>query len=544
MARLLPPERDISVLDAPVRSSLGLLGIFLLVIVTFGLLERIGLEGGFAPIAVVVTALALFILVALSSHSRRPVDFYIADRMISGPYNGVACASIFAGLAAVGLAGDAADWNAAFFVQATGLCVGFLLLAFLIAPGLRRFGAYTIGDFLALRFGGFWARVVGACVAFTAAFLIVVVHLRIAGGLLASLIGLPPETALYVATALTILAVLPGGMRSLTWSQGIQYLVMALAALLTAAFLGVGTSPDVVIVEQVSQQLAQTLPAWGDGVLVGLVLPALVTAAGAAALPLFTVRALTVPSPRQAGSAMLWALVFSVLVAFAGLILSQRLADIVEIGALPGAAGGLLQPALLFAKLPAVLAGLVIAGTLAALFALGQAALFSATTAISHDLWDEIFDRTGPEGRRILVARLVAVGIAATAASLVPMLQANVAVLLAWALAFAAAGGFVPLVVGFWWRRCNDAGAVGGMLAGFGFVLLEFLLEQGLAAGGADVGGWTGLGPQTTALIGLLLSLAATIGVSLMTAAPGADTQKMMDALRRRGRLPIHERPA
>src|SRR5690606_38327065 len=76
----------------------------------------------------------------------------------------------------------------------------------------------------------------------------------------------------------------------------------------------------------------------------------------------------------------------------------------------------LVQSAAIFAALPAALAGLVLAGTLAALFALGQAALFAAATTLSHDVWDESVDRKGPEGRRIIVARLIVLAVAALGA--------------------------------------------------------------------------------------------------------------------------------
>ena len=143
MARLLPPERDIGVLQAPVRSCLALTGMFLLVLLAVGLLERIGIEPGASLTAIVGSAFALFALAALMSHSRRAADFYVADRKISGAFGGLAGAGSFAGLIAIGLAGGAYASRVEFLVAAAGFSVGYIILALLIAPGLRSSGAYT-----------------------------------------------------------------------------------------------------------------------------------------------------------------------------------------------------------------------------------------------------------------------------------------------------------------------------------------------------------------------------------------------------------------
>ena len=94
-------------------------------------------------------------LAALYAHSRRAVDFYVADRKVTGTFGGLAGASAFAGLLAIGLAGGAyATDRRASWSPRPGSRVGYLVLALAIAPGLRAFGAYTAGDFIAARFGG------------------------------------------------------------------------------------------------------------------------------------------------------------------------------------------------------------------------------------------------------------------------------------------------------------------------------------------------------------------------------------------------------
>jgi cation/acetate symporter len=242
---------------------------------------------------------------------------------------------------------------------------------------------------------------------------------------------------------------------------------------------------------------------------------------------------------------MVWALVFSFALVVAGLVLSELLAEAVTPDAAQGTVGGLDQLASLFAALPSVLSGLLLAGTFAALCALGQAALFSAATAISHDIWDEIVDRRGPEGRRIIVARMLIAATAVGAAFLVQLWPADPAALVEWALALAAAGSFFPIVLGLWWRRCNEIGAIAGMFAGFGFTALVFLLGQGVIPDAMVDSGWANVGAPTAAMAGLLMSLAVTVGLSLVTPAPDSDARNLRSASNdRRGRLPIRERPA
>ena len=190
-------------------------------------------------------------------------------------------------------------------------------------------------------------------------------------------------------------------------------------------------------------------------------------------------------------------------------------------------------------------AGLVVAGAGAALFALGQAALFSAAAVISHDVYDEILDRRGPEGRRIVMARLIMVGVAAAAAALTPLWQASAPELLQWAMALAAAGSFAPLVLGLWWRRCNEIGALSGMVAGFGFAGLIFLMAERIMPAAMVTSDWGDVRAPTAGMVGAMISFLVTIGLSLATPASKADAKALsLDAAAGRRQPPIRERPA
>ncbi len=545
MARLLPPERDIGVLRAPIRASATLLAIFIVVLIAVSLLDRIGASPGFAPFALAGATFALFVLAALNAHSRRATDFYVADRKAPGIFGGLAAASALAGLLAVELAGGTYDTRASFVLSAIGLIGGYLLLAVLIAPRLRTFGAYSTGDFIGARFGGVLARLVWAGIAFCVSFLLFIAHLKIASPLIEATLGVAPKTALYIAAGLTAMAALPGGMRSLSWTQTVQYFVIVIACLIPAAFFVSGgpAAPDD-IAGQFGTLLADSLPAWREAGTAGWALPLLLSLLGAASLPHLRARALAAPSGREAATSIVWAALFSVLLVAGGYVLFELLAGAVGSAAPEDRGEGVVQLAHLFAALPAVLAGLVLAGVLAALFAFGQAALFAAATSISHDVWDEIVDRRGPEGRRIMVARVIVVAVAAGAVLLTPLWQTDAASLVAWALAFAAAGSFVPLVLGLWWRRCNEIGAIGGMVAGFGFTALVFLLRQDVIPEAIVTSGWAGVDAPTATAAGVLMSFAVTVGLSLVTPAPDEDEQDPANADAQSGRMPVRERPA
>ena len=542
MARLLPPERDIGVLHAPIRSCIAVVGAFLIVVLALALLERLGIAAGAALTGVIGAAFALFVFAALLSHSRRAIDFYVADRRISGAFGGLVSAATFSGLLILGLAGGAFGSRAEFLVSVAGLATGYLILAIVIAPGLRGLGAYTPGDFLATRFGGSWARLAWAAVAFSASFLLLIGVLQVAAVLVANIFRLAPEHALYAVAALTAIAALPGGMRSLSWTQAIQYFVIALAAVVTAGFvvqtdLTVGSA----LVETASAFLAN-LPDWKSVVGTQSMLPILLTALGAASLPHHVTRALTAEPGRGATTAMTWGVFFAVLLVILGFVFADLFAG-GEAGDF--SAGALADLANRVPGLSGVVAGLALAGALAALLAFGQAVLFSAASAISHDIWDEIVDRRGPEGRRIVVARIILAGVAALAAVLAPMWGADTPALFNWALALAAAGGFVPLALGIWWRRCNEIGALGGMVAGFGFAGLIFLMSQKIIPTTMVATDWTAVGAPAAAVAGALISLIVAVGLSLVTPPSEADARRRASrAGSTQSGPPIRERPA
>jgi cation/acetate symporter len=143
------------------------------------------------------------------------------------------------------------------------------------------------------------------------------------------------------------------------------------------------------------------------------------------------------------------------------------------------------------------------------------------------------------------MARFIMVGVAAGAAALTPSWHATAPELLQWAMALAAAGMFAPLVLGLWWHRCNEIGALGGMVAGFGFVGLIFLMAERIIPAVMVTSDWSDVRAPTAGLTGAMISSIVTIGLSLATPASKADAEALLvDAEARRRQPPIRERPA
>lgn len=520
MPSLRAPERDIGVAGAPVKACFALLGGFALLFLGLALVERIGLTTGFVPVALIVSALALFALVALAAPGRRPVDFYVADRAIPPVTGGLAGAAGVAGLLVIGVAGGAFASTAEIIISAAGLLLGLIVLGLLFAPRLRRLGGFTAADFLAQRFGGRAARLIAAAVAFTSSFLLLIAHLATSGPLLATLLGAAPRQGLYVAGALTILAVLPGGMRSLTWAQLVQYLVIAAACLAPAGFLTVvgaaGSVETAPAAPDGPTWLPQLVVPIQGGGLADIALPVLLLAAGTASLAPMLARALAATGGRDARTSMVWALIFGVALIVGGLVLGQVLAS--QAGADPATGVGgdpLLLATPIFAGMPAVLAGLVMAGLLAATFAIGQAALLSAAGALSHDVWDTLVDPGAPEGQRLFITRLLVILVAFAAMWLGQRYPADAPALVGWALALAAGGTFVPLLLGIYWRGCTALGGMLGMAAGFGLVAAVYLRDMRFLPDLPDAAPAPGMGPITAAALGLAAALLVSVVVSL-----------------------------
>lgn len=242
------------------------------------------------------------------------------------------------------------------------------------------------------------------------------------------------------------------------------------------------------------------------------------------------------------------------------------------------------------AGMPYVIAGLVAAGGLAASLSTADGLLLAIANALSHDVYYKMLDRNAPTTRRLIVARILLVTVAIAAAYTASTKPADILSMVAWAFSLAAAGIFPALVLGIWWKRANTAGAIVGMVLGFGMCIYylvgtryfavhfyetwswlstaspaavaKFVELKAAWMSAADeaardaarvaldkhaqtIANWWGVRNISAALFGLPLGFLAIWIVSLMTAAPSKEVQDMVDATRRpRGDTIIRDKGA
>jgi cation/acetate symporter len=180
------------------------------------------------------------------------------------------------------------------------------------------------------------------------------------------------------------------------------------------------------------------------------------------------------------------------------------------------------------AGLPYVISGLVAAGGMAAAMSTADGLLLAIANALSHDLYYKILDPKADTRTRLIVARVLLVLIGVAGALVASLRLTGILGAVAWAFCFACSGLFFPLVLGVWWKRANRAGALAGMIMGFGAG--SAYLYYVFAAGGTPI---LGLDHLRFGIVGMAFSLVSMVVVSLLTEAPDAETQNMVDRTRR-----------
>ncbi|GGE93399.1 cation acetate symporter [Stappia taiwanensis] len=583
-------------------------GGFVAFVILLAVLEQLGVPDRIIGYLFVFFTLAVYAGIGIVTRTVKVSEYYVAGRQVPAVYNGMATAADWmSGASFVGLAGTLYALGYDGLAYVLGWTGGFVLVAVLVAPYLRKFGAYTVPDFLAARFGGNFARLLGIVVLFACSFTYVVAQIYSTGIIASRFLGISFEIAIYVGLAGILLCSMLGGMRAVTWTQVAQYLVLIIAYMLPVAILSAqkfGLPIAQITYGAVLQEitvLEQQLLAGGLATAETLkphLAPftsldpfnffALIACLmiGTASLPHLLMRYFTTASVRDARRSVGWSLLFIFLLyvtapayaAFAKLEVYQNVIG-AGLDALPewiytygrlglvdicgahaasveavqaacaevtGNQGVLRLPDLAIdrdviviatpeiAGLPYVIAGLVAAGGLAASISTADGLLLALANALSHDVYYRMIDRRAPASRRLLIARLLLLGAAVLAAYVASTRPADILSMVAWAFSLAAAGNFPVLVLGIWWRRCTSAGAIAGIIAGFGVTFYYLVMTQ---YGGMPE--WYGVKNISAAVFGLPVGFAVTILVSLLTPAPSSEVQALIDDIRRPSGDPV-----
>ncbi|MDO9095106.1 MAG: sodium:solute symporter family protein [Rubrivivax sp.] len=188
------------------------------------------------------------------------------------------------------------------------------------------------------------------------------------------------------------------------------------------------------------------------------------------------------------------------------------------------------------AGLPYVVSGMVAAGGLAAALSTADGLLLTIANALSHDLYYKMIDPNAPTARRVMISKVLLLVVALAAASVAAQKPADILFLVSAAFSFAAAAFFPALTLGIFWKRANKWGAVLGMISGLGITFYYMVMNQvwlrGVFGITSPVDLWFGILPISAGIFGVPLGFAVIIIVSLLTPAPSADTQELVEHVR------------
>jgi cation/acetate symporter len=215
-------------------------GGFLVFLIALAILEQLGMPRVWIGYTFLFATIGLYAGIGIMSRTADVAEYYVAGRRVPALFNGMATGSDWMSAASfIGMAGalylQGFD-GLAFILGWTG---GYCLVAFLIAPYLRKFGQFTIPDFLGTRYGGNAARFVGILVAIFVSFVYVVAQIVGVGLITSRFTGVAFEVGVFLGLAGILVCSFLGGMRAVTWTQVAQYIILIIAYLIPVVWLSV-----------------------------------------------------------------------------------------------------------------------------------------------------------------------------------------------------------------------------------------------------------------------------------------------------------------
>jgi cation/acetate symporter len=563
----------------------GYAGGFIFFVLVLAVLEQMGVSNRIIGYCFVFLTIGVYAYIGILSRTMELSEYYVAGRVVPPFFNGMATGADWMSAASfISMAGGLylAGYGGLGYVL--GWTGGYVLVGVLLAPYLRKFGQFTVPDFLGVRYEGNTARICGVVVLICASFTYIVAQCFGIGIITSRFLDIPFEVAIFVGLVGILVCSMLGGMRAVTWTQVAQYIILIIAYLTPVVWLSfklygnpfpeLSYGQALTEIAQLEQKLGITKPHVGAYVdaagkfswvefnnFWALVLTLMI---GTASLPHILMRYFTTPNVRDARKSVGWSIFFIFLLyftapayaAFAKLevyrnVIGQKISELPAWVQNWSQVGGLLtikdanndgilqlsefiinQDIIVLsmpeiAGLPYVISGLVAAGGLAAALSTADGLLLAIANALSHDIYYKMIDPKASTLRRLTVARVLLVGVAIIAAAVAGTRPAGIIQMVAWAFSLAAAGLFAPLVLGIWWKRTTAAGAIAGMIVGFGVCAFYLVGTRYF-----DMPLWFGIRNISSALFGLPLAFLVTWAVSLMTAEPSKEMQAFVDSIR------------
>ena len=536
---------------------------------------------------------SIYIGIAIWTRASSTKDFYVAGGGVSPLANGLA---------------TAADWmSAASFISMAGLISfngydasvylmgwtgGYVLLALLLAPYLRKFGKFTVPDFIGDRYYSNVARSVAVFCALIVSFTYVAGQMRGVGLVFSRFLEVDITTGVLIGMIIVLFYAVLGGMKGITYTQVAQYCVLIFAFMVPAIFISIQMTG--ILIPQIGFGSAGT-----DGIYLLDKLDGLhrelgfheytsgsktkldvffITAAlmvGTAGLPHVIVRFFTVKKVSDARKSAGWALFFiailyttaPALAVFARTNLIEtvsnksyakmpewfanwektgllKFTDKNEDGIIQYLGDPMLNELSVdkdimvlanpeIAQLPNWVIALVAAGGLAAALSTAAGLLLVISASVSHDLIKKMINPRISEKGELIAARVSAI----IAVSIAGYFGINppdfVAATVALAFGLAAASFFPAIILGIFVKRMNKEGAVAGMVFGMLFMLYYMMkFKFDWFGGGTEADWWFGISPEGFGTVAMLINFAVSLGVAYVTPKPPKEIQDLVENIR------------
>jgi len=241
-----------------VRVYLGCTAGFIAFVIGVALLERLGLPRRGIGLLFLLATVSLYAGIGIVSRTTDADEYYVAGRRVPAIFNGMATGADWMSAASfIGLAGTLYLQGYGGLAYVMGWTGGYCLVALLLAPYLRKFGQYTIPDFLGERYGGHLPRLIGVAAAILCSFVYLVAQIYGVGLITSQLTGLDFVLGIFLGLGGILLCSFLGGMRAVTWTQVAQYIILVLAYLVPVVWLAVKQTGVPVPQAIYGQQLAK-----------------------------------------------------------------------------------------------------------------------------------------------------------------------------------------------------------------------------------------------------------------------------------------------
>lgn len=540
---------------------------------------------------------ALYIGIAIWSRAASTKEFYVAGSGVSPLANGMATAADWMSAASfISMAGiiSFAGYDGSVYLM--GWTGGYVLLALLLAPYLRKFGKFTVPDFIGDRYYSKTARIVAVFCALLVSFTYVAGQMRGVGVVFSRFLEVDINVGVIIGMLIVLFYAVLGGMKGITYTQVAQYCVLIFAFMVPAIFISIQMTGNPVPqlgfgdslsdgsgtylldkLDGLSTELGFAEYTSGSKSMIDVFAITLALMVGTAGLPHVIVRFFTVKrvkdARKSAGIALLLIVILYTTAPAVAVFARTNMIETVSnkpYNDVPEwfkkwEATGLIsfedknrdgkiqyvanreQNELVvdndimvlanpeIAKLPNWVVALVAAGGLAAALSTAAGLLLVISSSVSHDLIKKVFKPSISEKGELIAARVSAVGAVCVAGYFGIHPPGFVAAVVALAFGLAAASFFPAIILGIFYKRMNKQGAIAGMLVGISLMLL-YMIKYKL--GWFDdvlpdkSEWWFGISPEGFGTVAMVINFIVSVLVSKFTAPPPEHVQKLVEDIR------------